>query len=79
MSKTEKLIQKIFARQQVSYQDAEKLLFALGYELKIRGSHHVFRKDGQKHLTLKKRPQLLPYQITDLQEALRDHGYKETI
>lgn len=79
MSKIEKLIQKIFARQQVSYQDAEKLLFTLGYEVKVRGSHHVFRKDGQKHITLKKRSQLLPYQITDLQEALSNHGYKEEV
>lgn len=29
--------------------------------------------------TIKKRPQLLAYQIIDLQEALRDHGYKKTI
>jgi len=35
MSRIEKLIQKILARQQVSYQDAEKILFELGYELKI--------------------------------------------
>ena len=79
MSKIEKLIQKIFAKQQVSYKDAEKILFELGYQLKISGSHHVFRKYGHKHITLKRRPQLLLYQIIDLQEALRDHGYKETI
>ena len=75
MSKLEKLIQKIFARQQVSYSDAEKILLGLGYELKIRGSHHVFRKDGYKHVTIKTRPQLLPYQLKDLEEALKDHGY----
>ena len=79
MSKTEKLIQKIFARQQVSYKDAEKILFELGYEVKINGSHHVFRKKGYKHITLKRRPQLLSYQISDLQEALKDHGYKEKV
>lgn len=79
MSKTEKLIQKIFAKQPVSYKDAEKILFELGYQLKMSGSHHVFRKTGYQHITLKRRPQLLLYQIIDLQEALRDHGYKETI
>ncbi len=79
MSKTEKLIQKIFARQQISYKDAEKILFELEYELKVSGSHHVFRKAGYKHVTLKRRPQLLPYQITDLQEVLQDHGIKEKI
>ncbi|KKP26589.1 MAG: hypothetical protein UR14_C0001G0093 [candidate division TM6 bacterium GW2011_GWE2_31_21] len=79
VSKAEKLIQKIFARQQISYKDAEKILFELGYELKVSGSHHVFRKAGYKHVTLKRRPQLLPYQITDLQEVLRDHGIEEKI
>ncbi len=79
MSKTEKLIQKKFARQQVSYKDAEKILSKLGYKVKISGSHHVFRKVGYKHITLKKRPKLLSYQITNLQEVLKDHGYKETI
>lgn len=79
MSRLEKLIQKIFARQQVSYKDAEKILLELGYELKVSGSHHVFRKAGFKHVTLKRRPQLLPYQITDLQEVLRDHGIEEKI
>jgi hypothetical protein len=79
VSKIEKLIQKIFARQQISYADAEKILFEFGYELKVSGSHHVFRKAGYKHVTLKQRPQLLPYQITDLQEVLRDNGIEEKI
>lgn len=79
MSRTEKLIKKIFARQQVSFKEAEKILFELGYELKVTGSHHVFRKIGHKHITLKLRPQLLPYQISDVQEALINHGYKEEI
>ena len=75
MSKLEKLIQKIFNRQQVSYNDAEKILLGLGYEVKVRGSHHVFRKDGYRHVTIKIRPQLLAYQLKDLEEALKDHGY----
>lgn len=79
MSKTEKLIQKIFTKHQVSFKDAEKILSGLGYETKISGSHYVFRKAGYKHVTLKKRPQLLPYQIIDLQEVLRNHGIKEKV
>ena len=79
VTRADKLIQKIFARQQVSYKDAEKILFELGYELKVSGSHHVFRKAGFKHVTLKRRPQLLSYQITDLQGVLRDHGIEEKI
>lgn len=79
VSKTEKLIRKIFARQPISYKEAEKILFELGYELKASGSHYVFRKAGYKHITIKKRPQLLPYQISDLQEVLRNHGYEEEV
>jgi len=79
VSKKEKLIQKIFARQNVSYKDAEKILFELGYKLKVNGSHHVFRKSDHKHITLKQRPQLLSYQITDLQRVLKDHGYEKTL
>jgi predicted RNA binding protein YcfA (HicA-like mRNA interferase family) len=79
VSRNKKLIQKIFAHQQISYKDAEKILFDLGYELKVSGSHHVFRKTGYKHVTLKRRPQLLSYQITILQEVLNDHGIEEKI
>lgn len=79
MGKTEKLIQKIFAQQQVSYKEAEKILLELGYQLKISGSHHVFRKNGYKHVTLKRRPQLLSYQLNDLKEVLKDNGFKEKI
>lgn len=53
----------------------EKILLGLGYELKTQGLHHVFRKDGYKHVTIKNRPQLLPYQLKDLEEALKDHDY----
>lgn len=76
MTITDKLIQKIFNGTQVSYSDVEKILFMLGYTLKIRGSHHGFRKPGFTPITIKKRTQLLPYQIKDIQEALLEHGYK---
>jgi hypothetical protein len=78
MSTAEKLIQKIFSENQVSYNEAEKLLLGLGYTLKTRGSHHGFRKENFKHIILKRRSQLLPYQIKDLQEVLISHGYKKS-
>lgn len=79
MSRLEKLIKKVFGHQHISFKEAEKILSDLGYEQKITGSHHVFRKTGHKHITLKLRPQLLPYQIIDIQEALINHGYNEEI
>lgn len=76
MSKIEKLIEKIFNGKNISYDDAERILLYLGFQLKIRGSHHNFRKP-QYHRTvaIKKRAQLLSYQIDDLKEVLKDHGF----
>ena len=76
MSTLEKLKGKIFSGSSVSYKEAENILFHLGYELKIRGSHHGFRKAGYGTVVLKKRPQLLEYQIRELRQVLVEHGYE---
>lgn len=76
MGKIEKLIQKVFQNRPISYNDAERLLKNLGFDVIVCGSHHVFRKKGYaKNVSIKKRPQLLPYQLRDIKEVLRDHGY----
>lgn len=76
MSKLQKLIEKILEGRDVSYKEAETLLLKMGFELDIRGSHHIFRKNGyHRNISLKRRPQLLPYQTEDLKEVLRDHDY----
>jgi predicted RNA binding protein YcfA (HicA-like mRNA interferase family) len=78
MSAEEKLIQKILAGRSVSYKDAEKMLFKLGFDVKITASHHIFRKKGYStNVSLKRRAELLSYQIKLLQEVLEDHGYKK--
>lgn len=76
MSKLQKLIERILEGRNLSYKEAETLLLKLGFQLEIHGSHHVFRKKGfAKNISIKRRSQLLPYQIADLKEVLRDHGY----
>jgi len=76
MSKFEKLIKKILSGSNVSYDDAENVLLGIGFQLKIRGSHHNFRKPQYvRTISIKRRPQLLLYQINDLKEVLKDHGY----
>lgn len=76
MSKFEKLIQKILHGKNISYQEAENVLLNLGFQLKIRSSHHNFRKPGyHRTIAIKRRPQLLAYQIDDLKEVLKDHEY----
>lgn len=77
MSKFEKLIKKIFSASEISYQDAEKILFRLGYDLEVSGSHHVFRKPGYGHISIKKRSGLYSYQVNELREILVKHGYSE--
>ena len=79
MSSREKLIQKILAgAKNISFDEAESLLLWLGFKVKVSGSHHVYRKaDVDCTVSIKRRPQLLTYQIDDLREVLIKHGYKE--
>ena len=78
MSSLEKLVQKVLAGKKISYKDAERILLKFGFKVKVTGSHHVFRKVGTPYnISLKKRPELLSYQIKMLQEVLLNHGYEE--
>ena len=76
---TSKTIKKIMAGDPVSYKEAEKILFHLGFNMQISGSHHIFRKKKYtKNVSIKKRSKLLNYQVKLIREVLKDHGYKET-
>lgn len=76
MSKLQKLIEKILEGRNVSYEEAERLLIQLGFKIRVKGSHHVFFKDNYlKNVSIKRHSQLLAYQIRELKEVLRDHGY----
>jgi predicted RNA binding protein YcfA (HicA-like mRNA interferase family) len=76
MTKLQKLIDKILEGRDVSYEEAEKILLQLGFKVRVKGSHHVFFKDSYaKNVSIKRRVQLLAYQMRELKEVLRDHGY----
>jgi hypothetical protein len=78
LSKIEKLIEKIFVEGQVSYNDAERILLYLGFDLETSSSHYIFRKVHYvKTISIKNRSQLLPYQIKILRKVLLDHGYEK--
>jgi len=77
MSQFEKLIARIFSNTSVSYSEAEKILIYLGYQLRVTGSHHIFRKQGCRTLSIKRRVELYTYQIDELREVLKKHGYTE--
>lgn len=71
MSKFEKLKAKIKNKQAVSYKEAESVLIKLGFNLRTRGSHHIFSKNGySKNISLKKVIELLDYQLELIKEVL---------
>ena len=53
MGKHEKLVQKILSGRQdtsVQFSEAVTLLQALGFSLRIKGSHHIFDREGIEEL-----------------------------
>ncbi|MCL5436797.1 MAG: type II toxin-antitoxin system HicA family toxin [Candidatus Dependentiae bacterium] len=80
MSSRGKLIKRILSGDKnVSFKEAESLLLWLAFEVKVSGSHQVFRKVGVAcTVSLKKRPLLLAYQVGDVREVLIKYGYEKT-
>ena len=78
MGSFEKIIQNILSGRKISFRDEQKILFTLGFTVKASGSHYIFRRPNtQYHISLKKRTELLAYQMRLLQEVLINHGYKK--
>ena len=79
MSKFEKLKQKIKNGQNISFEEAESFLFRLGFKARSPGSSHsIFWKEGyERNVSIKKRSELLPYQMRMLEEVLKDHEKDE--
>lgn len=79
MSKFEKIKLKIKNGQSISYEEAESFLLKLGFKVRSPGSSHfIFWKDGyEKNISLKKRSQLLPYQIRMLEEVVKTYEQDE--
>ena len=85
MGKYEKLIQRILlgkSEADISFDELCQLLHRLGFEERIRGSHHIFRREGvEEKINLQRddskakpyqvrqvRSVLLRYRLTDLEE-----------
>lgn len=79
MSKFEKIKLKIQNGQNISFDEAENFLLKLGFKVRSPGSSHfIFWKKGyDKNISLKKRSQLLPYQIRMLEEVILDYEQNE--
>ncbi len=78
MSSFEKLVANILNGHGVTYAEAERVLLYLDFSLDISGSHHIFRKKNyHTTISLKKRKELLPYQVKALKQVLEDHNHEK--
>jgi predicted RNA binding protein YcfA (HicA-like mRNA interferase family) len=76
MNKRQNLIERIHTQSDVTIEEIENLLSYLGFSCTVRGSHHVFRKQGFNHLTIpRKKPVKKPY-LRELSAILNRLGYK---
>ncbi len=75
MSKYEKLVKEILrgtSDKNISFEDLCHLLERLGFEGRIRGSHHIFRKQGvEEKINLQRDgSQAKPYQLRQVRSVI---------
>lgn len=72
MMKNQKLIQKILSGKSdanINFNDLVNLLLSLGFVVRIKGSHHVFRKEGiEEKINLQRDDKnAKPYQVNPVE------------
>ena len=79
MSSRDKLIHKILTgTKNITFDEVRALLLWLGFKERVRGSHFGFHDDAMGlNITIKRRKELLAYQVHEAREVLKKHGYKE--
>ena len=75
MGKYEKLLSKILQRQSdknIAFVDLRHLMVHLGFEERIRGSHHIFRKAGIEEKVNLQRDGIKakPYQVKQIRSLV---------
>jgi predicted RNA binding protein YcfA (HicA-like mRNA interferase family) len=75
MGNSERLIQQIFsgkADANITFRDLCNLLIRYGFEMRVSGSHHVFRKSGiEEKLNLQKDgSKAKPYQVKKVRHII---------
>ena len=78
MEKIDKLLLKILrgsSDASISFQEIRRLLKRLGFEERIRGSHHVFRKQGiEEKVNLQMDgSKAKPYQVRQVRNIILKH------
>jgi predicted RNA binding protein YcfA (HicA-like mRNA interferase family) len=82
MSRYEKLILQILYRTgdaNISFSDLLKVLQQFGFEMRIRGSHHIFRKNGiEEKLNLQKEGnKAKPYQVKQVRNIMLKYKLRD--
>ncbi|MEA1966799.1 MAG: type II toxin-antitoxin system HicA family toxin [Thermodesulfobacteriota bacterium] len=75
MSKYEKLLLQILrgsSDANISFSDLVKLLSHFGFEMRVKGSHHIFRKDGveERPNLQKEGSKAKPYQVKQVRNLI---------
>lgn len=78
MSKHEKLLEQILlgsSDANISFEELRQLLLRLGFEERIRGSHHIYRKSGvQERINLQRDGnQAKIYQVRQVRSVILRH------
>jgi len=84
MAKFEKLIRKILSGQSdanIKFNDVVRLLNHLGFEMRTKGSHNIFRKEGVNELIniQKDGSKAKPYQIRQIRSILIEYNLTEDL
>lgn len=75
MAKTDRLIQKILQGRSdvsISFEELRLLLKSLGFEERIRGSHHIYRRaDVEERLNIQREgAKAKPYQVRQVRAVI---------
>lgn len=79
MSKQEKTLLEILRGRSdanIGFDDRRGLLLQLGFEERVRGSHHIFFKPGIEELMNVQRSgsKAKPYQVRQVRAVITEHG-----
>lgn len=82
MSKIEKILNKIKSGKQdtnISFDELKKAIEYFGFELRIKGSHHIFFKEDIKEIIniQNNKGSAKPYQVKQLRELINKYFLKQ--
>ena len=82
MGRYEKLVQKILSGRQdtsIQFSEAVTLLQALGFSLRIKGSHHIFNREGVEELIniQSEGSKAKAYQVKQIRELILKYRLEE--